>query len=823
MKGSGGKFLLLWFLVVPLVFFLEIRAPLGEPWTSPFGQLAWLRKALPRAIEFHRGREFRIAAPGTTVALFLGAVWFFLGASRLGICVFRLLGLRSDDGLELLLAVPGGLLLIASVVHGAGLCGLAYPAVAWAGFAAVWVAGCGVCAEGCRRPRLLTRVGGWPMAGLAVALLLVAVPAASPERNPDALIYHLPVPAWYAEEHKVIARPDWIFAGYAQNQELLGLPGMLVFGDERWSKMMSLAAVLLAGLLVACRLGSRRAGVLIFLTTPVLAEVACTAKNDALFAASVLAAFLTLERGLERMSMPWIAAAGFLAGSACGVKNLGPPAFAALAAVIACDPRARRRPLAWISLAVPAVPGVLPYVVRNWLDLGSPAYPFLLGLFVPVGWARGNLETLRMAFGARTFTVQGPVQIIASPLHALAHLSPYLLAFVPVTVFGSALRAELRRPLAFAAVYFVIWAAGPAAGVVRFLLPIVPPLLFAASAAADQVSSRRGPTSRLATTVLAAFALIVQTAAVIAGPAWAPAPLAYALGRESLAEFRGRVSPVYASAIGRLEKDAAADASSSRAAVIGQGVQYPRPRGARLLGREIEGPPFVWSLARESLDAGHLARKFRQRRIGWVLYNLPAANFWGKYAARYPWTPRDVAVYREFWLERAVLVAHSKKASGEEGFLLLYRLNARPRAQGEKTSAFLPGTEGVFSGLREKFYAEVPLPGLLSLLEPYRGAFAGIGSYNARMAHVCLGRGEARGAAREIVALSSFCTPADRRIFGIFGSASAPASAPLAGWLKRAFPASRVCSDDHPAMLFNLGCPLAVLPPGSGSRVRVVY
>ena len=47
--------------------------------------------------------------------------------------------------------------------------------------------------------------------------------------------------------------------------------------------------------------------------------------------------------------------------------------------------------------------------------------------------------------------------------------------------------------------------------------------------------------------------------------------------------------------------------------------------------------------------------------------NATAANFWAKYAERFPWTPRDVDLYRRFWLARARRISSGGTSAPPQG------------------------------------------------------------------------------------------------------------------------------------------------------------
>jgi len=843
--GTWAKLALLWLIASQVIFLVDVRTPAGAAWTSPFGSLSAVTARIPDALRVHEAT----GEPGlllSWVAQLAVAVVAGAGAARAGLAVFRLLGWRRGGTLAILVSPPAGILLLAAAIQGAGLCGLvrppvaaialavlalnglrALPALGRAGARALALADASVRVSRDRK----TRRDYLPAAALALAAALAGLPAIAPERSADALIYHLPVPCSWLEAGRIVARPDWAFAHLTQAQELLVYAGLAVRFDERWGKLASLLAAGWLALLVAhrARRADGRSGIwfaVLVLTAPLLAELAGCGKNDALFACAVFAGFLALERAVGRQEPPTVgvspdgetpprpclaavAAAGLLFGSAYAIKNFGVFAVAAAAAVLAASPALRRRTAAWAAIGLPPALAALPYVARNWLTMGSPAYPFLLSVWTPVGWTAGKLEMMGVVFNARAFPVGGAGALLASPLHALTHASPFLLAFLPVALVSGAVRSAHRPGLVFLGAWFAGWAILPTGGVVRFLLPLLPVACVVAAAAADGM---RGPARRLASALLAA-AVVVQAVATLAGPAWESAPLGPAFGREGLAAFRARTAPVFSETLGWLAGE------HGVAAVIGQGVQYPRPGTARLLAREIENAPPGWELVRSSRNEGELAKRFRQRRIGLVVYNLTAAGFWAKYAEKFPWSPRDIAVYRRFWLARARLVRVSSTWSAEEGLILLYRVDATPvpasagtgRAR-PRAHLFLPGTEAVFSGFRQAFFDGRGGAELEEILAPYRNALEGILAVPARDALVDLAAGRLAAAAGRVRALWPRLDPLEVAVGRLCGVPEGPRPPALERWLAANWPPQRARSADLAALLFNMGLPPA-LPP----------
>jgi hypothetical protein len=119
---------------------------------------------------------------------------------------------------------------------------------------------------------------------------------------------------------------------------------------------------------------------------------------------------------------------------------------------------------------------------------------------------------------------------------------------------------------------------------------------------------------------------------------------------------------------------------------------------ARLFSPGHDNIPPLWKYARESRDAAGMHRSFRREGLAWLLYNPPSMYFWSQVGALFPWKAREVRILRDFMAQYAEPVWHSSHYDGAHGWLILYRINARP-ARRPLHHFFVPGTEGEFLAL----------------------------------------------------------------------------------------------------------------------------
>jgi tetratricopeptide (TPR) repeat protein len=300
--------------------------------------------------------------------------------------------------------VPGGaagLLLPWGVGFGAaglatlgwGLAGLMYPGTVLVSSVALAAAAWGTRhGEGLRRAvrdlpgavaRSLAGVPWWyPVTGGLALASLVAM-AMPPDSSWDAVVYHLRVPSFFVEEHRIFHVPTHHFTAFPLGTEmhyawLMLLGGLDRMGGGEAARVFHVSCALL-GAVCAGRLARGLAGAsagwlagALVLLCPIAGSIAVRAYND--FSQAALAG-IALVLWLERPRGAGVIA-GAVVGAALAAKYTAVIPFAVLAA-------------AWFRL-VPApylaVAAVLaPWGLKNLLLTGNPTAPLLGGLFPPAG------------------------------------------------------------------------------------------------------------------------------------------------------------------------------------------------------------------------------------------------------------------------------------------------------------------------------------------------------------------------------------------------------------------------------------------------------
>jgi len=328
----------------------------------------------------------------------------------------------------------------------------------------------------------------------ALAALIAVAGLFNLEMSWDALTYHLRLPTFYLYSHRVF--PVWhhYCSPFPALVEMAYTPCLMAGGDAAARLLNGLFGILLLG--AAWRL-ARDCGApagtaaLIAATCPaflVLVDRAYIDLGFAVFGSLAIrhaALFGSRRRGGD------LVAAALLAGAAMGTKYLGillvPAVLAAawpglVAAGRRLSPGDRMVRVAGLGTAVIVPLG--PWLVRNWLDTGNPVMPFLGRLFgtpsdlpgdmVPFFESASPLAALLTALPDRAAALlldPGGVDGPLSPV--ILGLLPLALAFRPVrpgphATDGSGTRALRRGLIAWLAGWFIL---APNA---RFFLPALP-------------------------------------------------------------------------------------------------------------------------------------------------------------------------------------------------------------------------------------------------------------------------------------------------------------------------------------------------------------
>lgn len=340
--------------------------------------------------------------------------------------------------------------------------------------------------------------GWWGITAAALTYALVA--ALAPEKEYDALWYHLYLPRlWLEAGHPVDVVEEYVSL-YPLTWELVFSAG-LVLGGSVGAKLLhflclpALAAIVARAARDFFPGAPAGAAVALVVTTPTLMWEASTAYVDLALAMHAALGCYALAR-TEGRGGPWAAVAAVQLGLAAATKHLGvcitviALAMFGLAAV-----RAGRgvlptlRTALLLALLAAAIPS--PWYLRGWAASGNPVFPEMVGIFgasPPDRWD-AHAERGLASFKARFGHGRSLRDLASLPWNVTVHgaafggaLGPLFLILVP------ALLVSRRRGPAAAwlgagtLAYVLLWASPISSFQMRFLMPVVPPLALLAAA-----------------------------------------------------------------------------------------------------------------------------------------------------------------------------------------------------------------------------------------------------------------------------------------------------------------------------------------------------
>lgn len=343
--------------------------------------------------------------------------------------------------------------------------------------------------------------GPWLWQGIAfVAVLFAFVGALAPERESDALWFHLDLPRLSLAQGHLVDLPHEYVSLYPLNSELVFGAGLAVGGSGA-AKLLNFAFFSLTALAVyqlARRVvpgTSAWLAVAIFVTVPTVLWEATTAYNDLALAFHISLAVLALARYVERRSSPWFAMAALNLGIGLGTKHVALLVLAALVAVFIVWLRVSGEKL-WGALGTGALLGAIalllasPWYVRSWAASGNPVFPELYSVFgAPADrWSAVSDRGLD-AFLAHFGRDRTPWNLLTLPWDMTVHAARYggtLGVLFLILLPGLARRGRPRGTgwlLAFAVLFLALWASPLSSFQLRHVVPIVPILAVLAAVA----------------------------------------------------------------------------------------------------------------------------------------------------------------------------------------------------------------------------------------------------------------------------------------------------------------------------------------------------
>jgi len=220
-----------------------------------------------------------------------------------------------------------------------------------------------------------------------LALGIGAISVMAPPTSWDALVAHLALPAQYVRQGYIAADPGNTYTGYPHLLHALytfAFYGAGEFGVQFLSWLFSgLACMFIFSLGRAMH--SRACGMTaaaIFATTPIFFDQTGVPSIDVAVSALVAAALASYLAAFDKADaarrMKFLMFAAFIAGSACGIRHTAYVVCALLTLGLIVQRRPPREVMAFVLLAFA---GAAPWLLRSYIAVGNPVYPFCQGIF----------------------------------------------------------------------------------------------------------------------------------------------------------------------------------------------------------------------------------------------------------------------------------------------------------------------------------------------------------------------------------------------------------------------------------------------------------
>lgn len=404
--------------------------------------------------------------------------------------------------------------------------------------------------------------------GLSIFAILVAEIALSlvPPTARDELTHHLAIPRLYAREERIIEVPMAPYSYYPMLLDMLYTP-WVYWGRDSIPKLIHGLFGFLTGLSLYAYLSRRMnavyglLGFFFFISVPAVLRLSHWAYVDLGVTFYATASLLCLLCWREEKNGRWLLMAALSAGFAVAAKPNGLVAWLLLF-FLTLWVSVKETEKGWgkifsqcILFAIVGTLPFLPWLAKNWLQTGNPFFPLLAGLFpAKAGVEGGSAIYVNLGVFAKRDLLYGESwwQIVALPLRLFFFgrdddpqyfdgvLGPSLILLLPFAFKGKWI--EEKKLLMGFALLFLLYALFLVDLRVRYILPIVPPLVALFTYGVFNVYLRIKRPAYL-------FAILLCFAAFNGYYLWRylqqVGPLGYLTGQESRAAYLTRALPEY--------------------------------------------------------------------------------------------------------------------------------------------------------------------------------------------------------------------------------------------------------------------------------------
>ena len=381
-----------------------------------------------------------------------------------------------------------------------------------------------------------------------------------PPTTRDELTHHLAIPRLYADHGRIFEIPFSLPSYYPMLLDMLYVP----FVQWEWDFVPKLVHGwfgFLTGLLLYGYLSLRLSAIygllgwFFFVSTPIVVRLSSQAYVDLGVTFFSTASLLGILLWKETQSQRWLVVAGVMAGFALATKPNGILFFFLVSLLLLGQMSATGPIRLWwpkgVLFAVCALAVFAPWLLRNFIWTGNPLFPFFANLFGGGGQVGGDsgldiLAIRRFLYGEDWWQIAAlPLRIFFwgrddQPQRFDGVLNPMLLVFLPWAFRGK--WQEEKRFLFFFALCYLLYAVFLTDLRIRYVLPILPPLVILLVYAIHNIYLRI-----LKPWVLVAVVTGLVTMNLIYVGLYFErvSPVAYVLGRESREQYLTRALAEY--------------------------------------------------------------------------------------------------------------------------------------------------------------------------------------------------------------------------------------------------------------------------------------
>ena len=399
-----------------------------------------------------------------------------------------------------------------------------------------------------------TLVGRASWLAILCLMIVEVVLGLVPPTTRDELTHHLAIPRLYADHGGIFEIPFSLPSYYPMLLDMLYVP----FVHREWDFVPKLVHGWFGfstGLLLYGYLGLRLnasyglLGWFFFVSTPIVIRLSNQAYVDLGVTFFSTASVLGILLWKESQSQRWLAVAGVMAGFALATKLNG-ILFFFLVSLLLLGQMSGLGPIRlwWrkgVLFMVFALAIFGPWLLRNFFWTGNPLFPFFSNLFGG-GQAGGDpglglLAARRFLYGESWWEIAAlPLRIFFlgrddQPQRFDGVLNPMLIVFLPWAFRGK--WKDEKRFLFFFALYYLLYAVFLTDLRIRYVLPILPPLVILLVYAIHNIYLRIAQPGLLFAAVIGLLALNV----IYLGSYFSRvSPLAYVIGRESRDAYLAR-------------------------------------------------------------------------------------------------------------------------------------------------------------------------------------------------------------------------------------------------------------------------------------------